>query len=82
MLSNSATVKTRGRDIDNSNYRIALTSDRHNDSTTTDVSVKWQSECTILNANIAASICYNMILKCLFCATTILVNHAVGVYAT
>ena len=48
-------MKSRSREISNLNYRIALKFDRHVGSSAAEVPVKFLSDRTILNTNLAAS---------------------------
>ena len=59
-------VRSRSHEIGTLNCRIALTFDRHTGSTAAEVPVKFQSERTILNTNLAASRLYEILRKDVF----------------
>ena len=59
-------VKSRSHEIGTLNCRIALKFDRHIGSTAAEVPVKFQSDRTILNANLAASRLYEILRKDVF----------------
>ena len=59
-------VKSRSHEIGTINCRIALKFDRHIGSTAAEVPVKFQSDWTILNTNLAASILYEILRKDVF----------------
>ena len=71
-LTSSATINekdlfVRSRKVSKPlNCRIALKFDRHIDSTAAEVPVKFQSDRTILNTNIAASRLYEILRKDVF----------------
>ena len=55
VVLSSDLVKSRSHEIDTLNCRIALTFDRHIGSNAAEVPVKFQSDRTILNTNLAAT---------------------------
>ena len=59
-------VKSRSHEIGTLNCRIALKFDRHIGSTASEVPVKFQSDRTILNTNLAASRLYEILQKDVF----------------
>ena len=59
-------VKTRSHEIGTLNCRLALKFDRHIGSTAAEVPVKFQSDRTILNTNLAASRLYEILRKDVF----------------
>ena len=59
-------VKSRSHEIGTLNYRIALKFDRHIGSIAAEVPVKFQSDRTILNTNLAASRLYEILRKDVF----------------
>ena len=59
-------VRTRSHEIDTLNFRIALKFDRHIGSTAAEVPVKFESDTTIPNTNLAASRFYEILRKDVF----------------